>query len=69
MEQGSDAADRAVYIISTAAQYREAIARLRVLEGKPKSPPVARERDALELAVSRYLTLGDRPGSQDRNDQ
>lgn len=67
MDQDTDGADRAVYIISTAAQYREAIARLRILEGKPKSTPVAQERYALELAVSRYLTLGDSPGSRDRD--
>ncbi len=68
-ESGHDAVHRVVFIISTATQYREAISRLRFLESAAKDSPIGRERDALELAVSRYLMLGEPPAVQDRDDQ
>lgn len=67
-DAGRDAVDRVVIILSNDAQYREAISRLRFLEGAAKDSSHNRERDALELAVSRYLMLGG-PASQGLKDQ
>ena len=36
-------------------QFREALARVRVLEDAPAKSPRGQERVALELAISRYL--------------
>lgn len=54
-------ADRIAFLIfqvSNAAQYRAALARLRVIENAPANSPMAQERARLELAVSRYLAMG-----------
>lgn len=52
-----DHAHRMIFVISNAIQLREAISRLRFLENASKDSSLGRERDALELAVSRYLVL------------
>lgn len=41
--------------VSTDREYREALSRIRVLEDAKAKSPEGREREALELAVSRYL--------------
>ncbi len=41
--------------ISTAREFREAITRLRFLEGAAEKSSLGRERAALELAVAAYL--------------
>jgi len=56
------ASDRLTFIllsIENPFQYRAALARLRVLEGAPANTPLAAERRQLELAVSRYLAMGE----------
>lgn len=56
------ASDRLTFIlfrIENPFQYRAALARLRVLEGAPPNTPLAAERRQLELAVSRYLAMGE----------
>jgi hypothetical protein len=52
-----DDVHRMIFLISNAIQLREAISRLRLLENASKESSLGRERDALELAVSRYLVL------------
>lgn len=46
---------RLFFRIASPSQFRSAIARLRLLEDAPDQSPLGRERDALEIAVSRYL--------------
>jgi hypothetical protein len=51
-------ADRDVlpsHTITNPHQFREALARVRVLEDAPDKSPKGQERIALELAISRYL--------------
>lgn len=48
-----------LFRISNPFQYRAALARLRVLEDAPANSSMARERYQLEIAVSRYLAMGD----------
>ncbi|KRE11192.1 hypothetical protein ASE63_21010 [Bosea sp. Root381] len=43
------------FLISSEHGYREALSRIRVLDGAKAKSPEEHERDALELAVSRYL--------------
>jgi hypothetical protein len=41
--------------ITTPAQFRDAISRLRFLEEAAPDSPLGREREAWELAISRYI--------------
>jgi hypothetical protein len=47
--------------ITNPVQFREALSRLRELERSPSGSVLGRERTALELAVSRYLSCRERP--------
>jgi hypothetical protein len=55
-------ADRTVLFrpnpVTTNHQFREALARIRVLEGVKSNTAEGRERAALEIAVSRFLSAG-----------
>jgi hypothetical protein len=55
--QEADRRDDVQYIlrVSTAHEYREALSRIRILDGAKPASHEGREREALELAVSRYL--------------
>jgi hypothetical protein len=44
--------------VSTNHQFREALARIRVLEGVKANSTEGRERAVLEIAVSRFLSAG-----------
>jgi hypothetical protein len=63
-DSGRDDVHCTFFVISNATQYREAISRLRMLEGAAKHSSLGDERDTLELAVSRYLLFGERPGAE-----
>ena len=71
MEQdaGCDVTHRVVFVISNPAQFRDAITRLRFLENMATDSTLGHERDALELAVSRYLALREQPATRDQNRQ
>jgi len=58
-EPDSDRVAFILFRISNPFQYRAALARLRVLEVAPANTALAQERARLELAVSRYLAMGD----------
>ncbi len=60
MNQDVNRAQTDVFVIANPTQFREALARLRYLEKSAKGSSLARERDALELAVSRYLAFSGR---------
>ena len=60
-DEGRDAVPGVLFVISNATQFREAVSRLRFLENVRKDSPLGRERDAVELAVSRYLACSERP--------
>lgn len=46
--------------ISSSHEFREALSRIRILEGSARDSEERREREALELAVSRYLLFANR---------
>jgi hypothetical protein len=53
--------------ITTPAQFRTALSQLRFLGDAAPHSPLARERDVLELAVSRYLAICEREYRTDRD--
>ncbi|KRD99990.1 hypothetical protein ASE63_10870 [Bosea sp. Root381] len=54
-DAGHDNASKVIIQITSTAQFRQALARLRFLENSATNSTLGRERAALELAVSRYL--------------
>lgn len=54
-DAGQDVVQYLHFQITSAVSFRAALARLRLLEGAKANTSAGRERDALELAVSRYL--------------
>lgn len=51
------------FAITNSDQFREAVARLRLLENAAEHSSLGRERASLELAISRYLTSRERPAA------
>jgi hypothetical protein len=49
------------FAIANSDQFREALARLRLLENSAEHSSLGRERASLELALSRYLSSRVRP--------
>jgi hypothetical protein len=47
--------------VSTNHEFREALARIRMLDRAKAKSPEGRERIAWELAISRYLMVGESP--------
>lgn len=61
-EQHADNDDVRYFLhVSTSHEYREALSRIRVLDGAKRASPEGREREALELAVSRFLMAAEPP--------
>lgn len=52
-----------IFQVTTSAQFREALSRLRSLEQAPSNSSLGKERIALELAISRYLAKRERPAA------
>ncbi|HEV7321765.1 MAG TPA: hypothetical protein VGO04_24435 [Ensifer sp.] len=55
MKQESDGLDPRNFTVTNSMQFREALARLRMLAAAQDSSTATMERDAWELAVSRYI--------------
>lgn len=60
-EQEADRDSFVFFRISNAHQFREALARARMLDRAHVDSPQGQERTALELAISRYLAMAEEP--------